>query len=207
MYIPMATIKRLPKYLDFFLTKEKEGMVRIKSVEVAEEMEIAGSTVRRDLSFISEGGVRGWGFDVSSMIKSIESIIGKELEANIAIIGVGNMGKAFMKYNKRQRNVAKITAAFDVNEKLIGKSIDSVPVYDIKEMESIVKSHNISIAILSTTTEVAQETFERAKKAGIKAFINFTSHKITNEDKKIHVKTVDIEHMINEMIFKLKIDF
>ena len=54
----------------------------------------------------------------------------------MALIGVGNLGTAFLNYNFMKNNNTKIEMAFDVDENKVGTHISSVPVYHMDEIET-----------------------------------------------------------------------
>ncbi len=202
--LPVATIRRLPKYLKALNTLKLQGQDYVRSWAISEKIDIAASTVRRDIGLLGKTGTRGWGYDVDPLIKKIESTIGKELMAKAAILGLGNMGKALVKYNSRENHAAKIVAAFEVDENLIGRKFNDIPVFDFSRMEEIFREKKISIVILAVPKEIAQETFEKCIKAGGRGFVNFTSQKLSFNGSKVAVRDVDVEFLVNELMYDLK---
>ncbi|MEG0551939.1 MAG: redox-sensing transcriptional repressor Rex, partial [Carnobacterium sp.] len=118
------------------------------------------------------------------------------------LIGVGNLGHALLNYNFHQSNNMRISAAFDINEELIGKILSGVPVYPMNEMVEQLKIQQIEIVILTVPTEVAQETANELAKAGVKGIMNFTPIRITVPDD-MRVQNVDLTNELQTLIYFL----
>lgn len=204
MYIPIATAKRLPAYLDFARKWHKEGNRWIKSVDIAAELSVASSTVRRDLSFVADEGTKGFGFDVLELLASIENAIGQKGFEPIAIIGMGKMGRALTGYNMFENQAGKVVCGFDTDPKLIGSKECVIPIFSMDDLEAKLKEQNIRMVIVATPFKVVEELYQRLLKVGVKAFINFSGYKITRAPSNISVENIDVNTIVHNMIFNLK---
>ena len=61
---------------------------------------VNGSQVRKDLAYFGEFGIRGVGYHVKSLIAAITSSLGVDREWRMALIGVGNLGKAIQNHGE-----------------------------------------------------------------------------------------------------------
>ena len=93
-HIPRATIQRLATYVQVLENLSRDGVEVISSNPLAEACGVNGSQVRKDLAYFGEFGIRGVGYHVTSLIASITSALGVDREWRMALVGVGNLGKA-----------------------------------------------------------------------------------------------------------------
>ena len=96
-----ATAKRFPSYLRNLKALESSGVIRIKSKEFAEITHVPSATIRRDFSYLGELGRSGYGYEVPFLIEVFSNLLATEEEKDIALVGVGNLGKALLKNNFR----------------------------------------------------------------------------------------------------------
>ena len=68
---------------------------------------------------------------------------------NVALIGVGNLGSALLKYKFHQSNSIRVSCAFDVNPEIVGRIVDGIPVYPMDDMIEQIKIQQIEVAILT----------------------------------------------------------
>ncbi len=197
--VPKATMQRYPIYLKALRKLSSCNRDRVLSSELSELVNIASTTIRRDLSFIGCLGKQGYGYDVEKLIKTFNEVLGTGFDEKIVLIGVGNLGQALLNYNRWAYVVGEIVMAFDIRKDLIGTEVKGIPVYDIAELEQrIPKDCRIAIVAISTD---AQEVVERLHKCGVIGLIDFT-HTHIQTPKGMIIKTVDIVTNIQELVFE-----
>ena len=99
-HIPRATIQRLATYVQVLENLSRDGVEVISSNPLAEACGVNGSQVRKDLAYFGEFGIRGVGYHVTSLIASITSALGVDREWRMALVGVGNLGKAILNHGE-----------------------------------------------------------------------------------------------------------
>lgn len=197
--VPKATMQRYPIYLKALRKLSSCNRDRVLSSELSELVNIASTTIRRDLSFIGCLGKQGYGYDVEKLIKTFNEVLGTGFDEKIVLIGVGNLGQALLNYNRWAYVVGEIVMAFDIRKDLICTEVKGIPVYDIAELEQrIPKDCRIAIVAISTD---AQEVVERLHKCGVIGLIDFT-HTHIQTPKGMIIKTVDIVTNIQELVFE-----
>ncbi|MBR2792996.1 MAG: redox-sensing transcriptional repressor Rex, partial [Erysipelotrichaceae bacterium] len=67
--VPKATMQRYPIYLKALRKLHSQNVNRVMSSELSELVNIAATTIRRDLSFIGCLGKQGYGYDVEKLIQ------------------------------------------------------------------------------------------------------------------------------------------
>jgi len=153
------------------LSKEK---THVFSHEIAQMLHITPVQVRRDLMLIGYSGNLRKGYDIKELIDLIGKIIDSDRGQRVAVVGLGNLGKAMISYFKGKRSKLAIIAAFDINPEKINRIYDGVACYHVSQLTDIIRQNNISIGIISVPSEQAPEIAETMVLAGIKGILNFT---------------------------------
>ena len=173
--LPERTVERLSEYRRSLLQCLEEGKTHIYSHELAELHHNTAVQVRRDIMFIGYSSMQRKGYDVQELIKVIGEILDSEKGLNVAVIGVGNLGRAITTYFVGKRSRLNIIATFDVDQNKIDRVISGVKCYPLNRIGEVVESDNISIAIMTVPADSATEVTEQLVEAGIKGILNFTT--------------------------------
>ncbi|WP_413508774.1 redox-sensing transcriptional repressor Rex [Carnobacterium maltaromaticum] len=200
--IPKATAKRLPIYYRYLRFLNDAGKDRVSSTELSDAVKVDSATIRRDFSYFGALGKRGYGYDVADLLNFFSKTLNQDRLTNVALIGVGNLGHALLNYNFHQSNNTRISAAFDIDEKLVGTIASGVPVYPMSEMVEQLKLQQIEVVILTVPAPVAQETVNQLVDANVKGIMNFTPLRISVPDD-IRVQNVDLTNELQTLIYFL----
>lgn len=175
MKLPGKTIERLSEYRRTLLGCLEEKKNFIYSHDLAARLHITAVQVRRDLMLIGYSSVLRKGYDVKELIDTIGTIIDSENTLNVAIIGIGNFGRAVAGYFKGKRSKLSLVASFDTDPQKVNKVISGVKCYPVGEMEKIIRELDIKIAIITVPADFAKEIAAEAVRCGIKGILNFTT--------------------------------
>ncbi|MGX6978062.1 redox-sensing transcriptional repressor Rex [Vagococcus elongatus] len=200
--IPRATAKRLPLYYRYLKVLFDSGKTKISSTELSEAVKVDSATIRRDFSYFGELGKRGYGYDVESLLDFFGRMLTEDRLTNVALIGVGNLGSALLKYGFHQNNNIRISAAFDVKEDLVGRIVDGIPVYPMDDMAEQIRQQQIEVAILTIPSENAQDVANKLYEAGIRGIMNFTRVRL-NTPSNVHVQSIDLTNELQTLIYFL----
>jgi redox-sensing transcriptional repressor len=173
--LPGKTIERLSEYRRTLLSCLKESRNFIFSHELAARLHITAVQVRRDLMLIGYTGMHRKGYDVKELIDKIAGIIDSDKGMNVAIIGIGNLGRALAGYFKGKRSKLNLVASFDNDPQKINKVISGVKCYPYQDLEKTAKELGIEVAILTVPADYAREIAEEVVRFGIKGILNFTT--------------------------------
>jgi redox-sensing transcriptional repressor len=171
MKLPGKTVERLSEYRRTLLECLNEKRNFIFSHDLAARLHITAVQVRRDLMLIGYSSVLRKGYDVRELIDTISKIIDSEESMNVAIIGIGNLGRAVAGYFKGKRSKLNLVASFDNDLQKINKVISGVKCYPYNDIEHMMKELDIRIAILTVPPDFAREITEELVRYGIKAFL------------------------------------
>ncbi|APT46289.1 redox-sensing transcriptional repressor Rex [Bacillus safensis] len=202
--IPQATAKRLPLYYRFLKNLHASGKQRVSSAELSDAVKVDSATIRRDFSYFGALGKKGYGYNVDYLLTFFRKTLDQDEMTNVMLIGVGNLGTAFLHYNFIKNNNTKISMAFDVNESKIGSEIGGVPVYDLDKLEEHVQEvGDIPVAILTVPAVAAQSITDRLIALGVKGILNFTPARL-NVPEHIRIHHIDLAVELQSLVYFLK---
>lgn len=147
--LPEKTVERLSEYRRTLFDCLENDKSHIYSHELAEIHNLTAVQVRRDMMFIGFTTPNRKGYDVRELIKLISKIIDPEDILNVAVIGLGNLGKAISTYFIGKRPHLNLVAAFDLDPKKIGSRVGDIECYSVDRLREIIISKKISIAVLT----------------------------------------------------------
>ena len=202
--IPEKPIERLSEYRRTLIKCHAQGITHLFSHVLAGMHGITAVQVRRDLMLIGFSSDTKKGYDVKVLIDFIDGILYSQNTMNMAIIGMGHLGQAVTKYFNGKGLKLRITAAFDVDENKVGKTIDNIPCSNIDQFDERVEELDISSVIVSSTTSVASTLVLPIINAGIKGVLNFTSAPL-NFPQGIVVENYDITTLLEKVAYFVKV--
>ncbi len=201
--LPGKTVERLSEYRRTLLECLNEKKNFIFSHDLAARLHITAVQVRRDLMLIGYSSVQRKGYDVKVLIDTISDIIDSEEGMNVAIIGIGNLGRALAAYFKGKRSKLNLVASFDNDPQKINKVISGVKCYPYQDLDKIVKELNIEVAILTVPADFAREIAEETVRYGIKGILNFTTVPL-NVPSGVYLEEYDMITSIEKVAYFVK---
>jgi len=201
--LPGKTIERLSEYRRTLLACLDEKRNFIFSHNLASRLHITAVQVRRDLMLIGYSSVNRKGYDVKELINAISRIIDTEEGINVAVIGIGNLGRAVAGYFKGKRSKLNLVASFDSDPQKINKVISGVKCYSYGELEKLITELDIKIAILTVPADSAIEIAEEAVRFGIKGILNFTTIPL-NVPSGVYLEEYDMITSIEKVAYFVK---
>ncbi|MCM3241032.1 redox-sensing transcriptional repressor Rex [Heyndrickxia sp. FSL K6-6286] len=201
--IPQATAKRLPLYYRFLKNLHSSGKQRVSSAELSEAVKVDSATIRRDFSYFGALGKKGYGYNVNYLLSFFRKTLDQDEVTKVALIGVGNLGTAFLNYNFMKNNNTKIEIAFEVDPDKVGKKVGQVPVYHLDELVPRLIEEDISVVILTIPAEVAQGVTDEVTKSNVKGILNFTPARL-NVPSSIRVHHIDLAVELQSLVYFLK---
>jgi len=188
--VSSAVIRRLPRYFRHLTELSQAGVVRISSSALGRSMNLTASQIRQDLSCFGEFGQQGYGYNVNNLREEVADILGMGRKHTAIILGVGNLGRALMENFHFERSGFALTAAFDIDPAIIGRTVSGVPVYAADELESYLSEHPVSVGVLTVPKAAALPMSERLVEGGVKGIWNFTNAELNVEGSSVIVENV-----------------
>ena len=189
--VPEATVARLATYLRVLGTLADRSVTTVSSDELAVATGVNSAKLRKDLSFLGSYGIRGVGYDVTTLTEQISRTLGLTVHRSVALIGVGNLGQALAGYAGFATRGFRIAALLDVDRARIGSEIRGLRVADIAELADIVAEHGITIGVLAVPAAAAQDVCNRLVQAGVTSILNFAPV-VLSVPSHVHLRKVDL---------------
>ena len=173
-HIPEGVIERLPVYLNVVLQLRQGGVGTVSSARLGGLSGVNPAQIRRDLTHFGSFGRPGIGYDVATLVDTLQRILGSDHTHRIVLVGAGNLGSAIASYDGLRKHGFLVAAVFDNDPARIGTSVGGVEVRDVDALERIVRSQRITIGVVAVPPGAAQEVTDRLAKAGIRVILNYT---------------------------------
>ncbi|MBQ7113871.1 MAG: redox-sensing transcriptional repressor Rex [Clostridia bacterium] len=198
-----AVIKRLPRYYRHLMMLEGQGVERISSEKLAQQMRLNASQVRQDFNCFGGFGQQGYGYNVRTLLQEIKSILALDVEHTVIIVGAGNIGHALTNFEGFAASGFRVLALFDVNPALIGTEIKGKPVYGMEDLETFIRENSVDIGVIAARRSAAQEIADRMVNAGIKGIWNFVPVDLVVN---VPIENVHLNDSLSELSYKIEHD-
>lgn len=171
--IPAPTLRRLPRYYHYLCRLQEKGQAMISASQMAEDLDVHPTQVRKDLAITGVQGKPKVGSRVDDLVRSIETFLNWNNASDAFLVGAGNLGSALMGYSGFNRAGIRVTAAFDARPDRVGSRIHGVEVLPMAKFKDLVQRMHIAIGIITVPAEGAQEIADLMVQSGIQAIWNF----------------------------------
>ncbi|MUL40326.1 redox-sensing transcriptional repressor Rex [Streptomonospora sp. PA3] len=198
--IPEATVARLPVYLRALQALDDRGILTVSSEHLAETTGVNSAKLRKDLSHLGSYGTRGVGYEVEYLIYQISRELGLTQDWSVAIVGVGNLGRALANYGGFGTRGFRIAALLDADTAVLGDTVAGLPVGHIDTLEDVVRKEKVSIGVIATPAAAAQEVCDRFVEAGVTSVLNFAPV-VLNVPPGVDVRKVDLSIELQILAF------
>jgi redox-sensing transcriptional repressor len=200
--IPEATVARLPVYQRILAELVRGGTVTVSSDGLAELARVNAAKVRKDLSFLGTFGTRGSGYDAEYLLGQIDSQLGLGGDWPVAIVGLGNLGRALANSHGFSSRGFRISGLFDVDPELIGTSVLGVEIQHPDTLPLLAATDRPVIGVIATPPEVAQDVADRLVEAGVGSLLNFAP-RVLIVPNEVLLRYVDLSIELQVMSFYL----
>lgn len=200
--VPLLTIERLSVYLRTLEEAAANGKEHISSDELAKENGYTSAQVRKDITCFGRFGKKGRGYPVRDLIARLRYILGLDRMWKVCLVGFGHLGETLAHGRGFNRSGFVLSAIFEKKKKLIGTNFRGVPIYSVEDIEKVVKSHKIKIAVVAVPARAAKNVINNLINAGVQGILNFTDVKVVPPEG-IVIRNVDIASNLETISFYL----
>lgn len=151
----------------------QSGAKSVYSHQLATSAGVSAAQVRRDIMTLGYSGSPQHGYDIAALIESIDSFLDAPEGQKVALVGVGNLGRAVANYFLGRRPKLRLVALFDVDPEKHGRLIAGLRCYPQSELTEVVRSQGVSIVIISVPADSAQAVAEACIQGGAQGILNF----------------------------------
>lgn len=188
--VPKAVVSRLSLYLRELQHLVRDGQETTSSTQLGKLLGFTDAQVRKDLAYFGQFGYPGIGYRCSELIEAIKRILGTNHPWSLAIVGLGNLGRALVGYRGFQQQGFHIVAAFDIDPQKVGGSIEGIPIYHLDNLALVVQQKKLRLAIIAVPAAAAQKVADALVAAGIEGILNFAPVTLNLPR---HVQTVGVD--------------
>lgn len=198
--IPDATVARLPEYLRALTDIAERGVSCVSSEELAAASGVRPTQLRKDLSHLGSYGVRGVGYEVEHLAVQISRALGFSEDWPVAIVGMGNLGRALAAYSGFVTGGFRVAALFDDDPALAGERMAGLAVTAMADLDRVVAAERISIGVIATPAASAQQACDALVAAGVESILNFAPVALVVPPQ-VHVRRVDLGTELHVLAF------
>ncbi len=197
--ISHRTIGRLTLYWRT-LRDLPNDQTHIYSHFLAAQSRVTAAQVRRDLMVLGYTGTPARGYDALRLRKHIEAFLFPSTEQRAAIAGVGNIGRALLKFFNGRRPVLRIVASFESNPEKYDRLIQGCPCHSIENAESVIREMGITVGIIAVPDKEAQFVANVFIAAGIRGLLNFARTPL-HVPPDVYVEDIDLARSMDKVAF------
>lgn len=198
--VPKSVVKRLPIYLRALDGLIKMDVEIISSKSLSAETGFTAEQIRKDLAYFGAFGTRGTGYNTSYLRERLLKIIGLDQQTNIVAIGAGHLGRALTRHNITKNPYVRIVGVFDIKPGIVGDKIAHVEIKHLNALPQVIKKYNVKVALVTVSSEGAQEVTDILADNGIKAILNFAPVKLKVPEY-IYVHNADLTIELQSLIY------
>jgi len=171
--VPEVVVARLPQYVRILSRLRENGAEVVSSHQLGDRLQVTPAQIRKDLSYFGRFGKQGRGYDVVHLLDRLKEILGLNTQWNVAVVGVGRLGRAILSYPGFTPDGFRLVAAFDGDPAVVGEDVAGLIVQPMDELDHTVKREAISIAIVAVPVDRTQSVIDRLMDCGVQAILNY----------------------------------
>ncbi|GIL35327.1 redox-sensing transcriptional repressor Rex [Phycicoccus sp. DTK01] len=198
--IPDASVARLPGYLRALTALADAGIASVSSEELAGAAGVSSAMLRKDLSHLGSYGVRGVGYDVERLASEIAAALGLTQDWPVAIVGMGNLGRALAAYRGFAERGFRVIALLDRDPRVVGQEVSGRVVRPMADLTTLVRDEGLSVGVIATASDGAQDACDALVAAGIRSVLNFAPV-LLSVPEDVAVRTVDLSTELQILAF------
>ncbi|MCL4875586.1 MAG: redox-sensing transcriptional repressor Rex [Anaerolineae bacterium] len=200
---PDIVIGRLPLYLRALDLLAHENKEVTSSYELGERLGISSAQIRKDLSHFGDFGKQGTGYQINFLIEQLQNILKVNRRWPVVIIGAGHVGLALANYRGFEEHGFEIVGMFDSDPAKIGQDISGIRIRPDSELLSVIRQHNVRIAMIATPASAAQQSADMIIEAGVRAILSYAPITL-NVPPDVHVQYIDPVTKLQHMTYYLE---
>ena len=197
--VPQAVVSRLSLYLRELQHLLLAGTETTTSTQLGRALGFTDAQVRKDLAFFGAFGYPGLGYRCEELVTEIKQILGTDRSWPVVIVGIGNLGRAFLGYRGFQQQGFEVVAAFDSDPSVVGTIVEETPIHHISQLQQYAEENEVKLGVVAVPAQSAQEVADSLVSAGVEGILNFSP--VTLDDSKVAVVAVDLAIELEQLTF------
>ena len=107
------------------------------------------------------------------LLEELRQILGLTVTWNVAVVGVGRLGRAILNYPGFTPDGFQLVAALDDNPEVVGHDVGGLTVQPVAQLGDVIQRYQVSIAIVAVPIAFTQAVVDRLVECGVKAILNY----------------------------------
>jgi redox-sensing transcriptional repressor len=178
----------------------REGCQKVSSSQVGDALGISDAQVRKDIACLGNLGQPGIGYSTDELIAAIRRALGIDREWRAIVVGVGNLGRALLRYHGFQQQGFRLVALCDNDPAKVGEVIDGLTIQPMDCLDEAVQASGAELGILTVPAEAAQFAAERLVAAGVRGILNFAPV-VLRLPPQVNLVAVDLAAQLEQLAF------
>jgi redox-sensing transcriptional repressor len=194
------TIGRLSLYRRLLYSLVESGTENVHSHQLAALAEVTAAQVRRDLMAVGCPGTPRLGYNVRRLIGAIGGLLDAPKKQEVALVGIGNLGRAILAYFPGRRPNLEIVAAFDTDPAKVNRTLHGCRCYPVEKLHEVVRDKNLRVAIVAVPASEAQQIANLLVRAGVRGIVNFAPVPL-HAPPHVYVDSMDMTMSLEKVAF------
>lgn len=197
-----AAAQRLSLYLRCVAGWPADGE-KVSSGRIAEAVGVSDAQVRRDLAALGHLGQRGVGYDARELAGAIRTALGIDRQWPAVLVGVGNLGRALLKYQGFRAQGFEIVGLFDGDPAKVGTVVEGLTVEPVSALAERCAELRAEIGVLTVPGEAAHAVAEALVAANVRGILNFAPV-VLKLPSRVRLVTVDLAIQLEQLAFQVQ---
>ena len=199
-----ASVGRLSLYLRRLEELVREGAVKVSSGALGEALGVTDAQVRKDLAYLGHLGHPGVGYAATELIAAIRRALGIDREWAVALAGVGNLGRALLRYRGFADRGFRVVALFDADPAKVGQRVDDLTIHAPEEMGRVLPALGVELGVLTAPAAAAQAVADAMVAAGVRGLLTFAPG-VLRLPAGVSVVSVDLTVQLEQLAFLVQL--
>ena len=197
-----AAAQRLSLYLRCVTGWQADGE-KASSGRIAEAVGVSDAQVRRDLAALGHLGQRGVGYDARELATAIRTALGIDRPWRAVLVGVGNLGRALLKYQGFRAQGFEIVGLFDSDPAKVGPQVEGLAVEPVAGMTARAAALRAELGVLTVPGDAARAVAEALVAGGVRGILNFAPV-VLKLPRHVRLVTVDLAIQLEQLAFQVQ---
>jgi len=198
-----ATVGRLSLYLRQLEGILGQGTLKVSSRQLGQAIGITDVQVRKDITYLGNLGQPGIGYPTRDLIAAIRRVLCIDREWAVALVGVGNLARALLRYKGFLQRGFRIVALFDADPSKVGERVEGLEVHPPEKMREVIAATKAELGLLAVPSDSAQAVADSLVNAGVRGLVNFAPV-VLRLPAHVSLVAVDLTVQLEQLAFQVQ---
>ena len=195
-----ASVGRLSLYLRRLEMLLREGASKVSSGTLGEALGVTDAQVRKDLAYLGNLGHPGVGYTAPELAAAIRHALGVDRPWSVALAGVGNLGRALLRYRGFTERGFRVVVLFDADAAKVGQRVEGLEVHPAEAIGRLLPALRVELGVIAAPAESAQTVADAMVSAGVRGLLTFAPG-VLRVPAGVNVVSVDLTVQLEQLAF------